>query len=165
MCEKTSPFHLFDSGRTSLRMETKCQLCSEEPLECGGHFELCITGLRYLKYRTYELPSLKLHQRKTIRPTLNVMLANGNSSLHVPCPLGKWGDGSLCPHVVRLALATDAWGAVQAHPASNCILVDDQAHDRAVNSCCYVEKRHREEKLLLGGVHTSPGGQIRCAIS
>ena len=48
-----------------------------------------------------------------------------------------------------MALATDAWGAVQAHPASNGFLGDDQARDQAANSCCYVGKRFGEEILPL----------------
>ena len=149
-CARNVPFHLFDGGGTSLRMETKGQLCSEGPLEFGGHCEVRIAGSYYLKHRTYELPSPTLRQRKTVQPTLNVMLANGNSSLRVPCPLGKCGEGSLCPHAVQVALVTDAWGAVRAHPVSNGFLADDQTHDQAANSCRYMGKRRREEKLLLG---------------
>ena len=48
-----------------------------------------------------------------------------------------------------MALATDAWGAVRAHPASNGFLEDDQAHDQAANSSRYVGERHGEEKLPL----------------
>ena len=36
---------------------------------------------------------------------------------------------------------------MQAHPASNGFLEDDQARDRAANSCCYVGKRRGEERL------------------
>ena len=75
------------------------------------------------------------------------MSANGNSSLRVPCPLGKRGEGSLCPHAVQVALAADAWGAVQGHPAGNGFLEDDQARDQAANSCRYVGKRRGEEIL------------------
>ena len=41
-----------------------------------------------------------------------------NSSLHVPCPLGKCGEGSLCPHAVRVALATDTLSGAFAQNAS-----------------------------------------------
>ena len=54
------------------------------------------------------------------------------------------------PHVVQVALATDPWGAVQVHPASNGVLADDQAHDHAADNCRYVRERRGEEKLLLG---------------
>ena len=77
------------------------------------------------------------------------MLANGNSFLRAPWPLGKCGECSLRPHVVQVALATDAWGAVQAHPMSNGFLEDDQARDQAANSCRYVGKRRGEENLPL----------------
>ena len=50
---------------------------------------------------------------------------------------------------MQVALATDAWGAVQAHPVGNGFLGDDQAHDRAANSCRYVGKRRGEEMLPL----------------
>ena len=42
--------------------------------------------------------------------------------------------------------AGGAWGAVQAHPASNEVLV----HNRAANKCCYMGKRHAEDKVPLG---------------
>ena len=77
------------------------------------------------------------------------MLANGNSSLRVPCPFGECGEGSLWPHAVQVALATDAWGAVQARPASNGFPEDDQARDQAANRCRYVGKHLGEEKLPL----------------
>ena len=102
------PFHLFDGGGTSLQIEAKDQLCSEGPLECIGRCEVRISGSYYLKYRTCELPSLTLRLRKTVQPTLNIMSANGNSSLRIPCPFGECGEGSLCPHAVQVALATDA---------------------------------------------------------
>ena len=130
-------------------MEAKDQLCSEGPLECCGRCEVRISGLYCQKYRTCELPSPTLRPRKTIQPTLNVMSANGNSSLHVPCPLGKCGEGSLFPHVVQVAMATDAWGAVQPHPASNGFLEDYQACNQVASNCRYVGKRHGEEMLLL----------------
>ena len=108
-----------------------------------------IFGPYCLKYRTCELPSPTLRPCKTVQPTLNVMSANGNSSLHIPYPLGKCGEGSLSPHAVQVALATDARGAVRAHPTSNGFLEDDQANDQAANSCCYMGKRRGEDKLLL----------------
>ena len=149
-CARNVPFHLFDGGGTSLQMKTKDQLCSEGPLECVRCCEVRIASLYYLKYQTCELPSLTLHQCKTAQPTLNIMSAKEKSSLHISCPLGKCGEGSLYPHVVQVALATDAWGAVRAHPSSNGVLVDDQAYYWATNNCCYVGKRPWEEKLLLG---------------
>ena len=91
-----------------------------------------------------------LRESETVQPTLNVMSANGSGSLRVACPLGECGEGSLCPHAVQVALATDPWGAVQVHPTSNGLLADDQGHDQAVDNCRYVGDRHREEKLLLG---------------
>ena len=94
------PFHLFDGGGTSLWMEAKGQLCSEGPLECCGRCEVRIHGSYCLKCRTYELPSPTLRRCKTVQPTLNVMSANGNTSLRVPCPLVKCEEGSLCPHAV-----------------------------------------------------------------
>ena len=130
-------------------MEVKDQLCSEGPLECVGRCEVRISGSYYLKYRTCELPSLTLRPPKTVQPTLNVMSATGNSSLRVPCPFGECGEGSLCPHAVQVALATDAWGAVQARLASNGFPEDDQARDQAANSCRYVGKHLGEEKLPL----------------
>lgn len=51
--------------------------------------------------------------------------------------------------MVQVALAADAWGAVQAHPTSNGVPVDDQVPERAANNCCFVGKCHGEEKLLL----------------
>ena len=147
-CARNVPFHLFDGGVMSLRMEAKGQLCSEGTLECCGCCEVRISSSYCLKYQTCELPSPTLRPRKTIQPILNVMSANGNSSLRIPCPLGKYGEGSLCPHAVQVALATDAWGAVQARPASNGFLDDDQARDQAANSCRSVGKHRREEKLL-----------------
>ena len=78
------------------------------------------------------------------------MSANGRSSLRVSCPLGECGEGSLCPHAVQVALATDPWGTVQVHPASNGVLSDDQGHDQPANNCCYVGERRGEEMLLLG---------------
>ena len=62
---------------------------------------------------------------QTVQPTLNIMSANGNSPLCIPYPFGKCGEGSLCPHAVQVALATDSWGAVQAHPTSNGFLEDN----------------------------------------
>ena len=56
----------------------------------------------------------------------------------------------MCPHAVQVALATDPWGAVQVHPASNGGLADDQGHDQLADICSYVGERRREEKLLLG---------------
>ena len=129
LCARNVLFHLFDGGGTSLRTEAKGQLCSEGPLECAGRCEVRIAGSYYLKYRTCKLPSPTLRQRRTVQPTLNIMSANGNSSLRVPCPLGNCGEGSLCPHAVQVALATDARGAVRAHPASNRFLADNQAHN------------------------------------
>ena len=38
---------------------------------------------------------------------------------------------------------------MQAHPASNGVLVDDQGHDQAADNYSYVGERRREEKLLL----------------
>ena len=130
-------------------MEAKDQLCSEGPLECVGHCEVRISHSYYQKYRTCELPSLALRPRKTVQPTLNVMSANGNSSLCVPCTFGECGEGSLCPHAVQVPLATDAWGAVQACPASNAFPEDDQACDQAANSCYCVGKHLGEENLPL----------------
>ena len=130
-------------------MEAKDQLCSEGPLECVGRCEVRISGSYHLKYRTCELPSPTLRPRKTVQPTLNVMSANGNSSLHVPYPFGECGEGSLCPHAVQVALATDAWGEVQARPTSNGFPEGDQARDQAANSCHYVGKHLGEEKLPL----------------
>ena len=77
------------------------------------------------------------------------MSANGSSSLRVTCPLGKCGEGSLCQHAAQVALATDAWGAVRAHPMGNGSLADDQAHNQVANNCHYVGKRRGEEKLPL----------------
>ena len=130
-------------------MEAKDQLCSEGHLECGESCEVRISSSYSLKYRTCELPSLTLRPSKTVQPTLNVMSANGNSSLRVPCPFGECGEGSLCPHAVQVALATVAWGAVQARPGSNGFPEDDQARDQAANSCRYVGKHLGEEKLPL----------------
>ena len=130
-------------------MEAKLQLRSEGPLECCGRCKVRISSSYCLKYRTCELPSPTLHPRKTVQPTLNVMSANENSSLRVPCPLNKCGEGSLCPHAVQVALATDAWGTVQAHPASNGFLENEQARNQAANGCGYVGKRRGEEKPPL----------------
>ena len=91
-----------------------------------------------------------LRESKTVQPTLNVMSANGSGSLHVACPFGECGEGSLCPHAVQVALATDPWGAGQVHPASNGCLADDQGHDQLADICCYVGESRSEEKLLLG---------------
>ena len=66
------------------------------------------------------------------------MSMNRSNSLCVPWPLDKCGAGSLCPHAVQVALATGPWGAVQAHPASNVVLVDDQTHDQAAINFRYV---------------------------
>ena len=149
-CARNAPFHLFGGGGTSLRTETKGQLCNEGPLECGGSWRVRIAGSYCLKCRICKLPSLTWRESKTVQPTLNVMSANGSSSLRVTCPLGKCGEGSLCPHAVQVALATDPWGAVQVHLASNGVLADDQAHDHAADNCRYVGERRGEEKLLLG---------------
>ena len=78
------------------------------------------------------------------------MFANGNSSLCIRCPLGNCGEGSLCLHVVQVALATVAWVAVRDHPVRRDILVDDQVNDRAASKCRYVGNRHWEEKLPMG---------------
>ena len=51
---------------------------------------------------------------------------------------------------MQVLLATDAWEAVRAHPVSNGVLVDNQAHDWVANKCHYVGKGRGEEKLLLG---------------
>ena len=143
-------FHLVDGGETSLRTEKRGQLCSEGPLECGGRCRVRIAGSYCQKCRICKLPSLMLRESETVQPTLNVMSANGRSSLRVSCPLGECGEGSLCPHAVQVALATDPWGAVQVHPASNGGLADDQGHDQLADICSYVGERRREEKLLLG---------------
>ena len=60
---------------------------------------------------------------------------------------------------MKVALATDAWGVVRAHAMSNGFLVDDQAHDRAANSCLYVGKHCGEEKLLLGACAQAQEGK------
>ena len=49
-----------------------------------------------------------------------------------------------------MALATDAWGVVRAHPASHGIPVNDQANDQVACKCRYMGKRHLEEKLPMG---------------
>ena len=102
-CVRNVPFHLFDGGKTSLQAKTKGHLCSEGALECCGCCEVYIVSLYKLKYWTSKLPSLPLHERKTFQMTLHVISANENSSLHILCPLGKCGEGSLCPHVVQVA--------------------------------------------------------------
>ena len=147
---RSVPFHLVDRAETFLRTETRGQLCSEGPLECGGRCRVRIAGLYCLKCRICKLPSLTLCESKTVQPALNVMSANGSSSLLVTCPLGKCEEGSLCPHAVQVALATDPWGVVQVHPASNGILADDRVHDQVANNCRYVGEHRGEEKLLLG---------------
>ena len=91
-----------------------------------------------------------LRESKTVQPTLNVMSANGSGSLRVACPLGECMEGSLCPHAVQVALATDPWGAVRVHPTSNGVLADDQGQDQPADNCRYVGERRGEEKLLLG---------------
>ena len=149
-CARNVPFHLVDGGRPFLRTVTRGHLCSEGPLEHGGRCGVRIAGSYCLKYRTREFPSLTLRQSKTVQSTLNVMSMNGSNSLRVPCPLGECGEGSLCPHAVQVALATDPWGAVRVHPASNGVPVDDQARDQSANSCRYVGRRLEEEKLPLG---------------
>ena len=149
-CARNAPFYLFDYGGTSLRTDTKVQMCSGGPLECSGRCKVHIASSYCLQYRTGELPSLTAHECKNVHPTLNVMSGNGDSSLCIPCPLGKCGEGSLPPHAVQVTLDTDAWGAVGAQPASNGVLVDDQAHDRAAKKCCYLRKRHGELKWPLG---------------
>ena len=53
------------------------------------------------------------------------------------------------PHAVQVALATDPWGAVQAHPAGNGVMEDNQGHDQVADNCCYVGERRGEGKLLL----------------
>ena len=143
-------FHFVDGGKTSLRTETRGQLCNEGPLECGGRCRVRIAGSYCLRCRICKLPSLTLRESETVQQTLNVMSANGRNSLRVSCPLGECGEGSLCPHAVQVALATDPWGAVQVHPASNGLLADDQGHDQVAGNCRYVGERHGEEKLLLG---------------
>ena len=100
-------------------------------------------------YTLLEINKATFRESETIQQTLDRMSANGSSSLRVPCPLGKCGEGSLCPHAVQVALVTDPWGAVQAHPASNGVPADNQAHDWAAKNCRYVGERRREEKLLL----------------
>ena len=142
-------FHLVDGGETSLRTKTRGHLCSEGPLECGGRCRVRTAGSYCLKCPICKLPSLMLRESETVQPTLNVMSANGRSSLRVSCPLGECGEGSLCPHAVQVALATDAWGEVQARSASNGFPGDDQACDQAANSCRYVGKRRGEEILPL----------------
>ena len=126
---RSVPFHLVDGGETSLRTEKRGQLCSEGTLKYGRRCRVHMAGSYYLKYRICKLPSLTLCESKTVQLTLNVMSTNGICSLHVSCPLSKCGEGSLCPHAVQVALATDPWGPVEAHPASNGILADDQGHD------------------------------------
>ena len=113
-------------------------------------WRLSYSWLNCLKCRICELPSLTLRESKTVQLTLNVMSANGSGSLRVSCPLGKCGEGSLWPHAVQVALATDPWGAVQAHPASSGVLADDQVHDHVANNCWYVGEHRGEKKLLLG---------------
>ena len=49
-CARNVLFHLFDGSGTSLRTETKGQLCSEGPLECGGRFEVRIAGSYCIEY-------------------------------------------------------------------------------------------------------------------
>ena len=39
-CARNVPFHLFDGGKLSLRVETKGQSYSEGPLEYGGRYEV-----------------------------------------------------------------------------------------------------------------------------
>ena len=87
------------------------------------------------------------------------MSANGNSSLCIRCPLGNCGDGSLCLHVVQVALATVAWVAVRDHPVRRDILVDDQVNDWAASKCRYVGKRHGEEKLPMGACARAQEGK------
>ena len=130
LCARNAPFHLLDGGETSLQIETKGQLCNEGSLKCGGRCRVRIAGSYRLKCRICKLRSFTLCESKTVQPTLHVISANGSSSLRVSCPLGKCGKGSLCPHAVQVALATNLWGAVQAHLASNGVLADDQAHNR-----------------------------------
>ena len=134
-------------------METKGQLCSKGPLECGGRCEVHVVGSYYLKYRTCELPSLTLHEHKTVQPTLSVMSANRNSSLHVPYPLCKCREGSLCAHALQLELAPNAWGVVRAHPASNSVQVDDQARYRVATICCNVGSIVGKRSYRWGSVH------------
>ena len=141
---RSVPFHIVDGGETSLRTEKKGQSCCERPLECGGRCQVRIAGSYCQKCRICKLPSLMLRESKTVQPTLNVMSANGSGSLRVACPLGECGEGSLCPHAVQVALATDPWGTVQVHPASNGVLADYRAHDQVANNCRYVgESRGR----------------------
>ena len=147
---RSVPFHLVDGGETSLRTETRGQLCSEVPLECGGRCRVRIDGSYCQKCRICKLPSLTLRESKTVQSALNAMAANGSCSLRVTCSLDKCGEGSLCPHAVQVALATDPWGAVQVHPASNGVLADDQGHDQPADNYRCVGKRRGEEKLLLG---------------
>ena len=160
-------FHLVDGGETSLRTETRGQLCSEGPLECGGRCRVRITGSYCLRCRICKLPSFTLRESETVQPTLNVMSANGRNSLRVSCPLGECGEGSLCPHAVQVALATDPWGVVQVHPTSNGLLADDQGHDQAAatwksvagrKSCCWGSAREpksakmvRDQQVELSG--------------
>ena len=154
---------LSTEAKRPFERKTRGQLCSEGPLECGGRCRVRIAGSYCLRCRICKLPSLTLRESETVQPTLNVMSANGRNSLRVSCPLGECGEGSLCPHAVQVALATDPWGVVQVHPTSNGLLADDQGHDQAANSCRYVEERRGEEKLAAGGVRASPRGQRWCA--
>ena len=88
------------------------------------------------------------------------MSVTNNSSLGIPCPLGKCGDGSLYPHALQVALTTDAQGAVWAYPASNGVLVDDQANYQAGNKCRYVGNHRGEEKLPLGELAQVQGVKV-----
>ena len=158
------PFHFFDGGGTSLGMEAKGHLCSDGPLERCERCKVRISGSYCLKYRTCELPSPTLRPRKTVQPTLNVMSANGNSSLRVPYPLCKCREGSLRPHAVQVALATDAWGAVQARLASNGFLEDDQ-HAIKQQTAAATWGSVAGGEAAIGGVRACPGGQRWCATS
>lgn len=55
----------------------------------------------------------------------------------------------MCPHAVQIALVTDAWRVQRAPLASQDVLMDNQANNRATSECGNERKRCKEEKLWV----------------
>lgn len=77
------------------------------------------------------------------------MSSNGEGSLRVPCPLGKCGESSMYPHVVKLVLATDVWGVNRTHPMIHSVPMSKRPDHQLLGKWCDVRKHRQEDELPL----------------
>ena len=159
------PFHLFDGGGTPLRTETKGQLCSEGPLECGGRCEACIASSYCIKYGTCELPPQTLRQCKNPLTDLEHYVGERKLFFARSLLFGQVRGGLIVPSCSAGGVGNQGMGS-GASPFRKYWLSGGRSSTQSSDKQLPLRgEASRGGEAAAVGVRTRPGGQRWCATS